>query len=51
MDKNIITKHQLFTFNALSNLGGSIVVISAIMAAVAKQDAGFLLFSILYTVR
>lgn len=34
-----ITNHQLFTFTALSTLGGSILVISSTMATVAKQDA------------
>jgi spore germination protein KB len=33
------TNHQLLTFTALSTLGGSILVVSATMAAVAQQDA------------
>lgn len=34
-----ITNHQLFTVTALSTLGGSILVISAAMATIVKQDA------------
>jgi spore germination protein KB len=34
-----ITNHQLYTFTALSTLGGSILAISSTIAAVAKQDA------------
>lgn len=39
MDTKVITSHQLFTFSALSTLGGSILVISSTIAAIAKQDA------------
>ncbi|SHH74990.1 spore germination protein KB [Sporobacter termitidis DSM 10068] len=39
MDDKIITNHQLFTFTGLSLLGGSLLVISASVAGVAKQDA------------
>ncbi len=39
MENKTITPHQLFTFTALSTLGGSILVISSTIAAVAKQDA------------
>lgn len=39
MDKKVITSHQLFTFSALSTLGGSILVISSVITAVAKRDA------------
>lgn len=34
-----ITSHQLFTFSALSILGGSLLVVSSSVTAVAKQDA------------
>ena len=34
-----ITNHQVYTVTALSTLGGSILVISSTMAAIAKQDA------------
>jgi spore germination protein KB len=38
MDKKTITSHQLFTLTALSTLGGSILVVSSTVAAVAKND-------------
>ncbi len=34
-----ITSHQLFTFSALSTLGGSILVVSSAITGIAKQDA------------
>lgn len=37
--ENKITSHQLFTFSALSILGGSLLVVSSSVATVAKQDA------------
>ncbi len=39
MNNKIITSHQLYTFTALSTLGGSILVASSIVAGIAKQDA------------
>lgn len=39
MENKIITSHQVFTFSALSILGGSLLVISSKVTAVAKQDA------------
>ncbi len=39
MEKKYISGHQLFTLFALSSLGGSVIVASSPMAAVAKQDA------------
>lgn len=39
MNNKTITGHQLFTLTALSILGGSILVISSTIAAVAKRDA------------
>lgn len=39
MDKIKITNHQLFSFTANGSIGGSVLVISAMAASVAKQDA------------
>jgi spore germination protein KB len=39
LEKQIITSRQFFAFSSLSILGGSILVISSTLAAVAKQDA------------
>jgi spore germination protein KB len=39
VNKKTITNHQLFTFSALSTLGGSILVISSSAAAAAGRDA------------
>ena len=39
MDKIKITNHQLFSLTANGAIGGSVIVISALMANIAKQDA------------
>lgn len=39
MDKIKITNHQLFSLTANGAIGGSVIVISALVASVAKQDA------------
>ena len=39
MSNKNITSHQLFTFSALSTLGGSILVVSSIITGIAGQDA------------
>ena len=39
MDKNKITNHQFFCLTAGGAFGGAVIVISPILAQVAKQDA------------
>jgi spore germination protein KB len=39
LNNKIITNHQLFTFTALSTLGGSILVVSSIVTGIARQNA------------
>ena len=39
MEKIKITSHQLFSLTAICAFGGSLIVISAAVASIAKQDA------------
>jgi len=39
MDKAKITNHQLFSLTANGSIGGSVIVVAALIASVAKQDA------------
>jgi spore germination protein KB len=39
MKKTVISNHQLFAFTGLTSIGGSLLVASAPLASIAKQDA------------